>query len=57
MTKMDYPIELDEINQWLLDNFGLLPGCCSSINELRHSTARMVAEKLWPIKEKVNNNE
>ena len=57
MTQMDYPITgLDEISQWLFDNFGLLPGCCSSIKELEYSTARRVAEALWP-KDKVKNNE
>lgn len=42
---------LDEIDKWLFDNFCFLPGCCSSINELQHSTARMVAEALWPKKD------
>lgn len=45
---MDYPTSLDEIDQWLFDSFGILPGCCSSIENLRHTTARMVAEALWP---------
>ena len=48
---MDYPTSLDEIDQWLFDSFGILPGCCSSIENLRHTTARMVAEALWPKKE------
>lgn len=51
MSKMDYPTSLDEIDQWLFDSFGILPGCCSSIENLRHTTARMVAEALWPKKE------
>lgn len=42
---------LDEIDQWLFDNFGILPGCCSSIESVKHTTARMVAEALWPKKE------
>lgn len=50
MKELTYPTNLDEIDQWLSNNFGLLPGCCSSIEELRHSTARMVAEVLWPKK-------
>lgn len=50
-TKMDYPTSLDEIDQWLFDSFGILPGCCSSIESVRHTTARMVAEALWPKKE------
>lgn len=48
MTKMDYPTTLDEIDQWLFDSFGILPGACSSIENLRYTTARMVAEALWP---------
>lgn len=52
MNKKDYPLaSMDEISQWLFDNFGLLPGCCSSIKELEYSVARMVAEALWPPKE------
>ena len=43
-----YPTTLDEIDQWLFDSFGILPGCCSSIESVRHTTARMVAEALWP---------
>ncbi len=43
-----YPTTLDEINQWLFNSFGILPGACSSIENLRHTTARMVAEALWP---------
>lgn len=45
-----YPTELDEIDQWLFDNFGILPGCCSSIESVRYTTARMIAETLWPKK-------
>ena len=48
MTKADYPTTLDEIDQWLFDSFGILPGCCSSIESVKHTTARMVAEALWP---------
>lgn len=47
----DYPTQLDEIDQWLFDSFGILPGACSSIEDLRHTTARMVAEALWPKKD------
>ena len=43
-----YPTHLDEIDQWLYDSFGILPGCCSSTENLRYNTARMVAEVLWP---------
>lgn len=45
---MDYPTQLDEIDQWLADNFGILPGACRSTENLRHNTARMIAEALWP---------
>lgn len=45
---MNYPTQLDEIDQWLVDNFGILPGACSSTENLRHSTARMIAQALWP---------
>lgn len=44
----DYPTQLDEIDQWLNDNFGILPGACSSTESLRYSVARRVAEALWP---------
>ena len=47
----DYISRLDEIDKWLFDSFGILPGCCSSQENLRHATARMVAEALWPKKE------
>lgn len=47
----DYISKLDEIDKWLFDSFGILPGCCSSQENLRHTTARMVAEALWSKKE------
>lgn len=47
----DYISRLDEIDKWLFDSFGILPGACSSQENLRHTTARMVAEALWPKKE------
>lgn len=46
----DYISKLDKIDKWLFDSFGILPGCCSSQENLRHTTARMVAEALWPKK-------
>lgn len=46
----DYISRLDEIDKWLFDSFGILPGACSSQENLRHTTARMVAE-LWQKKE------
>lgn len=51
MSKMDYPTTLDEIDQWLFDSFGIIPGACASTENLRYNTARMVAEALWPKKE------
>lgn len=47
----DYFSKLDEIDKWLFDSFGILPGACSSTENLRHTTARMVAEALWPKKD------
>lgn len=47
----NYISRLDEIDKWLFDSFGILPGACSSTENLRHTTARMVAEALWPKKE------
>ncbi|MBO7071852.1 MAG: hypothetical protein J6W09_11255 [Bacteroidales bacterium] len=47
----NYISKLDEIDKWLFDSFGILPGACSSTENLRHTTARMVAEVLWPKKD------
>lgn len=47
----NYISRLDEIDKWLFDSFGILPGCCCSQENLRHTTARMVAEVLWPKKD------
>ena len=47
----NYILRLDEIDKWLFDYFGILPGACSSTENLRHTTARMVAEALWPKKD------
>ena len=46
----NYISRLDEIDKWLFDSFGILPGACSSTENLRHTTARMVAEAWWPKK-------
>ena len=44
-----YPFKpKDEIDKWLYDNFGILPGCCSSVESVKYQIAREVAEKLWP---------
>lgn len=48
MSKIDYPTSLDEIDQWLFDSFGIIPGACASTENLRYTTARVVAEALWP---------
>lgn len=45
---VNYPTQLDEIDQWLFDSFGIVAGACSSTENLRHTTARMIAEALWP---------
>lgn len=43
-----YTVEaLDEIDKFLEREFGIIPGCCSSIESLKYSLARAVAEKLW----------
>ena len=46
-----YPTTLDEIDQWLFDSFGILPGACSSTESVKHTVARMVADALWSKKE------
>ena len=46
-----FPTQLDKIDQWLADNFGILPGAASSSEYLRYKTARQIAEVLWPNKE------
>lgn len=43
-----YPTQLDEIDQWLFDSFGIVAGACSSTENLRYNTARTIAEALWP---------
>lgn len=53
----DYPTQLDEIDQWLNDNFGILPGACSSTENLRYSVARRVAEALWPKTQSIPSDE
>ena len=37
----------DDIDRWLYENVGVLPGCCSAQEGLKYSVAREVAEKLW----------
>jgi hypothetical protein len=36
----------DDIDRWLYENVGVLPGCCSSIDSLKYNVAREVADKL-----------
>lgn len=49
----NFPTQLDEIDQWLVDNFDIIPGACSSTENLRYNTAKMVAEALWPKKDPI----
>ena len=42
----DYLNNMDEIDQFLYKEFGISPRCCSSIESLKYSIARAVAEKL-----------
>ena len=41
----------DEIDKFLFDLVGVLPGCCSSIESVKYAIARAVAEALWPKKD------
>lgn len=43
---------LDEIDQFLFDLVRVQPGCCSSIDSVKYTIARTVAEALWPKKKK-----
>lgn len=43
----DYPIHFrDKLDEYLFHEHGILAGCCSSIESLKYSVAREVAEKL-----------
>ena len=35
----------DEIDEWLFNEMGLIPGCCSSIESLKYDIARESIEK------------
>lgn len=48
MNKSDS--RLDEIDQFLFELARVMPGCCSSIESVKYSIARQVAEVLWPKK-------
>lgn len=37
---------IDSLDEWLCNEMGLIGGCCSSIENLKYTTARTVAEKL-----------
>ena len=41
----------DEIDKFLFDLVRVLPGCCSSIESVKYTIARTVAEALWPKKD------
>lgn len=51
LGEFNYPTVMDEIDQWLADNFGIMPGACSSIESVKYSVAKSVAKALWPKKE------
>lgn len=51
LGEINYPTVMDEIDQWLADNFGIMPGACSSIESVKYSVAKRVAKALWPKKE------
>lgn len=42
---------LDDIDKFLFDLVRVLPGCCSSIESVKYTIARTVAEALWPKKD------
>ena len=42
---------LDVIDKFLFDLVRVLPGCCSSIDSVKYTIARTVAEALWPKKD------
>lgn len=43
----NYVKDMDDIDKFLWKEFGIAGGCCSSIESLKYSIARAVAEKLW----------
>jgi len=43
----DYIKGMDDIDRFLWKEFGILGGCCSSVESMKYSIARAVAEKLW----------
>lgn len=51
MNKSD--LRMDEIDQFLFELVRVMPGCCSSIESVKYSIARQVAEALWPKKEQI----
>lgn len=53
----NYPTQLDEIDQWLFDSFGIVAGACSSTENLRYNTAKMIAEALWPKEQDFTHHE
>lgn len=55
LGEINYPTVMDEIDQWLADNFGIMPGACSSIESVKYSVAKRVAKALWP--KKMEDNE
>ena len=37
---------IDSLDEWLYNEMGLMGGCCSSIDSLKYTTARIAVEKL-----------
>ena len=48
---------IDSLDEWLCNEMGLMGGCCSSIDSLKYTTARTVAEKLLKVIRKKNEIE
>lgn len=53
----NYSTQLDEIDKWLFDSFGIVAGACSSTENLRYNTARTIAEVLWPKEQDFTHHE
>lgn len=47
---------LDEIDAFLMKEFGIMAGCCSAQKSLEYNVARQVAEKLWKHEQSVSDD-
>lgn len=56
MASVPTPRQRDEIDEWLEKECHIYAGACSSVENLKYSTAREVAEKLWKKEEPVNED-